>query len=358
MRLGGHGEWQLALRSDGSAVVTRLEENEAGGSAGVGVSFSPAGLDASASVTLTAGYRSGRAWRFDSAAEARAFLDGARRDADVSAAREPDERWDALAGTAGAEAGAALAGLAELGVEASGDAVLGLRRDGATRTVTVDIGSEAPAASLELPGFPATPAARRAVVAEVTVGGRRRPRARAADGEPFRRPARGGHRAARSARPGLPRARRAAPAPGRRGGRPARARRADRDARQRRARRLRGDRGPAWVQRRRPARRGARARARARDGGAAADRRRGLGARRCAAAALRLPRRLIARRRTHPTGRASGGRNAIRGQGSERRREGTQVPCPRGPVCPPRPLGLAYRRLACAAFCSFPRCSP
>ena len=90
VRLGGHGEWQLALRSDGSAVVTRLEENEAGGSAGVGVSFSPAGLDASASVTLTAGYRSGRAWRFDSAAEARAFLDGARRDADVSA--EPRAR--------------------------------------------------------------------------------------------------------------------------------------------------------------------------------------------------------------------------------------------------------------------------
>ena len=37
--------------------------------------------------------------------------------------------------------------------------------------MTVDIGSEAPAASLELPGFPATPAARRAVVAEVTWAG-------------------------------------------------------------------------------------------------------------------------------------------------------------------------------------------
>ena len=31
VRVGGHGEWQLALRSDGSAVVTRLEENEVGG---------------------------------------------------------------------------------------------------------------------------------------------------------------------------------------------------------------------------------------------------------------------------------------------------------------------------------------
>ena len=29
VRLGGDGEWQIALRSDGGAVVTRLEENEA-----------------------------------------------------------------------------------------------------------------------------------------------------------------------------------------------------------------------------------------------------------------------------------------------------------------------------------------
>ena len=31
VRLGGDGEWQIALRSDGGAVVTRLEENDAGG---------------------------------------------------------------------------------------------------------------------------------------------------------------------------------------------------------------------------------------------------------------------------------------------------------------------------------------
>ena len=87
VRVGGHGEWQLALRSDGSAVVTRLEENEVGGTVGVGVSFSPVGVDAGASATLSAGYRSGRAWRFPDAAAARAFLDGARRDARVSAGR-------------------------------------------------------------------------------------------------------------------------------------------------------------------------------------------------------------------------------------------------------------------------------
>ena len=43
VRLGGHGEWQLALRSDGSATVTRLQGNEGGVTAGAGVTFSPLG---------------------------------------------------------------------------------------------------------------------------------------------------------------------------------------------------------------------------------------------------------------------------------------------------------------------------
>ena len=168
VRVGGHGEWQLALRSDGGAVVTRLEENEVGGTVGVGVSFSPVGVDAGASATLSAGYRSGRAWRFPGAAAARAFLDGARRDARVSAGRAPDERWDALAGSADAQAAAAVADLARMGVEAGGEAVLGLRRTGATRTVTLDLGSDAPAIAIALPGFPAAPGIRRGVVAELT----------------------------------------------------------------------------------------------------------------------------------------------------------------------------------------------
>jgi len=168
VRVGGHGEWQLALRSDGGAVVTRLEENEVGGTVGVGVSFSPVGIDAGASATLSAGYRSGRAWRFADAAAARAFLDGARRDARVSAGRAPDERWDALAGSADAQAAAAVADLARMGVEAGGEAVLGLRRAGDTRTVTLDLGSDAPAIAIALPGFPAAPGIRRGVVAELT----------------------------------------------------------------------------------------------------------------------------------------------------------------------------------------------
>ena len=111
VRLGGHGEWQLALRSDGRAIVTRLEENELGGAVGVGLTFSPARVGAQATAALVAGYHGGRAWRFADARSATAFLDAAMRDASVHEARAPDVRWHALGGRAGGEARVALADL-------------------------------------------------------------------------------------------------------------------------------------------------------------------------------------------------------------------------------------------------------
>jgi hypothetical protein len=168
VRLGGHGEWLLALQSDGGAVVTRLEESEAGGTVGVGVSFTPVGLDAEARVALTVGYRSGRAWRFADAASAGAFLEGAMRDAAVQAARPPDVRWDAIAGAGDAEAGAAISGLAGAGLRTAAERVVGLRREGARRTLTVDMGSEAPTVAVDLPGFPGAPGERGSIVADVT----------------------------------------------------------------------------------------------------------------------------------------------------------------------------------------------
>ena len=168
VRLGGHGEWLLALQSDGGAVVTRLEENEVGGAVGVGLTFSPAGIEGSASAAAAIGYRSGKAWRFADAASARAFLDGARRDAAVQGAREPDTRWDALTGTGSAAAGAAIADLARAGVTTAAGGAIGMRRDGARKTLTLDLGAEDPGFALDLPGFPAPPAGVRSVVAEVT----------------------------------------------------------------------------------------------------------------------------------------------------------------------------------------------
>jgi hypothetical protein len=168
IRLGGSGEWQLALQSDGGAVVTRLAEAEGGGTVGVGLTFSPVGLDAGALLALTAGYRGGKAWRFRDAASALAFLERAKRDGAVAGSRPPDIRWDGLAGSGDAEVEAAIAGLADVGLHAAAEAVLGLRRDGAARTLTVDLGSEAPSLAVDLPGFPAAPGAMSALVADVT----------------------------------------------------------------------------------------------------------------------------------------------------------------------------------------------
>jgi hypothetical protein len=168
VRFGGHGEWLLALQSDGGAVVTRLEENEVGGTVGVGLTFSPVGVEASATATATVGYRGGKAWRFTNAAGARRFLDGARRDAAVQSAREPDMRWDAISGGGTASAGAAVADLAQAGVTTSADGAIGLRRDGARKTLTLDLGTDDPGFAVDLPGYPAPPAGVRSVVADVT----------------------------------------------------------------------------------------------------------------------------------------------------------------------------------------------
>jgi len=168
VRLGGHGEWQLALRSDGQAVVTRLDEGELGGTLGVGVSFSPAGLALDATATLLAGYRGGRAWRFPDARSAGGFLDAAMRDASVHEGRSPDVRWQAIGGRAGGEADVALADVARAGLTVAAASMIGLRSEGARRTLTLELGIDDPHVALDLPGFPAGPGGRRSWVADLS----------------------------------------------------------------------------------------------------------------------------------------------------------------------------------------------
>ena len=169
VRVGGHGEWQLALRSDGQAVVTRLAENELGGVVGVGLTFSPAGLRAETAAALVAGYHGGRAWRFPDERSAAAFLERAMRDAAVQAARTPDVRWHELGGRAEAEAVLTLADLVRTGLVVAADSALGVRSEGDLRTVTLDLGIEDPHLEIHLPGFPATAGPRRAWAAELTL---------------------------------------------------------------------------------------------------------------------------------------------------------------------------------------------
>ena len=152
VRLGGHGEWQLALRSDGGATVTRLEENKGGVTAGAGVSFSPLGLQATMGGALTLGYRSGEAWHFDDAAAAAGWLARARADAAAKAARPPAVRWHAI--TTGATAG-----------------VLGLRTEGARRTLAFGVERRDFALFGDLPGFPGGRGPGGTAVVEITWDG-------------------------------------------------------------------------------------------------------------------------------------------------------------------------------------------
>jgi hypothetical protein len=168
VRLGGDGEWQLALRSDGQAEVTRIEEGELGGVLGVGLTFTPAGVEADASASLVARYHGGRAWRFPDARAAGAFLDAAMRDASVHESRAPDVRWRAIGGRAGAEAELALAFLTRAGLSVSAGSAIGLVSDGARRTLTLDLEAEDPHAAADLPGAPGAPGTLRSWVADVS----------------------------------------------------------------------------------------------------------------------------------------------------------------------------------------------
>ena len=65
-------------------------------------------------------------------------------------------------------AGVAAADLAGAGLAMAAGNALGLRTEGARRTLTLDLGVEEPHLAVDLPGFPARPGTRRALVAEVT----------------------------------------------------------------------------------------------------------------------------------------------------------------------------------------------
>ena len=168
VRFGGHGEWQLALRSDGQAVVTRLEENELGGTVGVGLTFSPAGVDVAASASLVAGYRGGRAWRFPDARSAGAFLAAATRDASARAARAPNVRWHAINGQADGEASVAIADLARAGISTGASDAIGLRSEGARRTLTLDLRLDDPLLSGILHGLAPSAGTQRSWVADIS----------------------------------------------------------------------------------------------------------------------------------------------------------------------------------------------
>jgi len=144
---------------------------------------SPAGIDASAGAALVARFNGGRAWRFRDARSAAAFLDRARSD---SPAGDPDIVWHAIGSRADGHAGVALADLARAGVDVGGGSAIGVRADGARRTLTLDLDLD-DLRFAELPGLAAGRGKRRSWVADVSwEGGTARElalRAASGDGE-------------------------------------------------------------------------------------------------------------------------------------------------------------------------------
>ena len=168
VRLGEHGEWQLAVQSDGQALVTRLEEDEVGGTAGVGVTFSPVGVEADASVAVVAGFHDGRAWRFPDARSATAFLDRAMDGGPMREPPPPAVSWHAIRGRADGRAEIAVANLARAGLTVSAGNALGLRSEGGRRTLSFEVAVDDPHFAAELPGFPSAAGKQRSWIADVT----------------------------------------------------------------------------------------------------------------------------------------------------------------------------------------------
>jgi hypothetical protein len=148
---GSSREWTVALRSDGSTVVTLREDTSPGATAGVGVDFSPLEVSASADLALELRYRAGRAWTFPDLARAKAFL-AANRDA-----REHPPAavsWHGAGARADASAKASVAGLLDVGLGAAAAATVGVRSAGARRTYTLDHVVDDPTWFAEALGYP------------------------------------------------------------------------------------------------------------------------------------------------------------------------------------------------------------
>jgi hypothetical protein len=137
--LGGSGSWSVARRSDGSVLVTRLEQGAAGVTGGVGVSLgSLVTIGAAASYDLTLSH--GRAWELPSTAAAAQLIAAVKRGDDP-----PRPTW--VFGDAGGElagsVGVAYPGGSFTALEASAGEAAGARVGRGQLTTYVRVHAEA-----------------------------------------------------------------------------------------------------------------------------------------------------------------------------------------------------------------------
>jgi hypothetical protein len=136
LHLGHRGSWTVAQRSDGSVLITQLEDDAIGLAGGIGLALGPV-VDVGAAATFDLSLAHGRAWELPSAAAAAALIAAVRRGDDPPVA--PTWRF----GDAGEEvagfAGVSIPGATLTALEASGGMSVGLRVGHGQRTTYVRV---------------------------------------------------------------------------------------------------------------------------------------------------------------------------------------------------------------------------
>src|SRR4051794_26972794 len=139
LHLGHHGSWTVAQRSDGSVLITQLQDDAIGLAGGVGLALGPV-VDVGADATFDVSLAHGQAWELPSAAAASALIAAVRRGDDPPVA--PTWRFGDAGEELDASAGVSLPGATLTALEASGGMAVGLRVGHGERTTYVRLHAE------------------------------------------------------------------------------------------------------------------------------------------------------------------------------------------------------------------------
>jgi hypothetical protein len=148
VHLGRSGSWTVARRSDGSVLVTRLEDDAVGLAGGIGVQLGPV-ADVGAAATFDLSLARGRAWELPSTAAAAALLAAVRRGDDPPV--PPTWRFGDAGAEAAAQLGASLPGAQLTVLEGSSGLAEGVRTGRGETTVYVRVHADAASPLVALP---------------------------------------------------------------------------------------------------------------------------------------------------------------------------------------------------------------
>jgi hypothetical protein len=150
VRFGADDSWTAARRSDGSVVITHVDERKLGAKVGLGVEASPLGVDAGVSGKLDYALSSGRAWEFRDVESAARFLRSSDRD-DL----EPTWRFGDVGSVVSGEVAGGLGPLTLAELQASARAAAGARVGRGLTTYYLRARADAFAGGVSLPGVDA-----------------------------------------------------------------------------------------------------------------------------------------------------------------------------------------------------------